>query len=503
MIARWCPRKEVLVSLLITIVVLYLPAHQKFIVHAASDQTTLLERKTSLKANLDSILKDEALKGAVVGISIRSAETGEIFYSSNGDISLHPASNMKVLTAAAALEMLGPDYQFSTEVRTDGKIKGHVLYGNLFLSGKGDPTLTKTDLNSFAKELKAKGINQVKGNLISDDSWYDDVRLSQDLNWSDESNPTGAQISALTLSPDSDYDAGTVLLEITPASKAGKRADVKIIPSTDFVEIINKTRTGGPKEEENLLIERKHGTNQIKISGRIPLNAKALKSRVAVWEPSGYALDVFKHSLEENGIRLGKKIKMLNGVVPGNADLLAYKKSMPLKELFVPFMKLSNNGHGEVLAKEMGKFVSGEGTWEKGMQVIQKTVATFGVNETAILLRDGSGLSHKNLIPANELTQLLFAIQAKSWYPSFENSLPVAGEPGRLKGGTLRSRLTEAPVKGNVKAKTGSITGVSTLSGYITTQNGEKFIFAIMINNYLSPSVKSVEDQIVRALCTL
>jgi serine-type D-Ala-D-Ala carboxypeptidase/endopeptidase (penicillin-binding protein 4) len=145
----------------------------------------------------------------------------------------------------------------------------------------------------------------------------------------------------------------------------------------------------------------------------------------------------------------------------------------------------------------------GEGSWDKGLQVIKETVTSFGVNGNTLLLRDGSGMSHKNMIPANELSGLLYAIQKKSWFPAFENSLPVAGISDRLVGGTLRSRLTEEHVKGNVKAKTGTIGGVSTLSGYVTTKSGEKWIFSIMINNYLSESVKSIEDEIVKTLAEL
>ena len=141
-----------------------------------------------------------------------------------------------------------------------------------------------------------------------------------------------------------------------------------------------------------------------------------------------------------------------------------------------------------------------EGSWDKGLQVIKETVSRFGVNENTLLLRDGSGMSHKNMIPANELSQLLYAIQEKSWFPQFENSLPVAGILNRLVGGTLSSRLLEEHVKGNVKAKTGTIGGVSTLSGYVITKSGEKWIFSIMINNHLSDSIKSIEDEIVKVL---
>jgi len=453
-----------------------------------------------LKAQIDRILEDQRLEGAVTGISIRKAGNGEVIYSSNGNIRLHPASNMKLLTAAAALEKLGPDYQFSTELWMDGRVKGKVLEGDLFLKGTGDPTLMKKDLDQFAKELKEKGISRINGNLIGDDSWYDNIRLSQDLNWSDEPFHTGAQVSALTLSPTNDYDSGTVLLEITPSVKIGKKGSIQVTPNTDYVNIINQTKTAEAEQSSQVIIDRVHGTNTIIVKGSIPQNGSSMKKWVAVWKPTEYVLHVFKKSLYAHGITFGGKSAIKTGVLPHKASKLADKQSMPLKELLIPFMKLSNNSHAEVLTKEMGKVVQGEGSWDAGLQVIKETVMNLGLNGESIQLRDGSGMSHKNMITANELSKLLFIAQSKKWFPEFEKSLPIAGQSDKLSGGTLRSRLKDELTIGNVKAKTGSISGVSTLSGYITARSGEPYIFSIMINNFLAPSVTDLEDSIVRAI---
>lgn len=495
--------KLICLFLLIAVIALipFINQEEPLFVSASEELTDIsLEDSKPLYEKLTEILNDERLDGSITGVSIRKADTGESLFSQMGETRLHPASNMKLLTSAAALETLGEDHQFSTEVLTDGKVRGKVLQGNVYLKGKGDPTLMKEDLDQFATDLKAQGIHKIKGDLIGDDSWYDDVRLSKDLNWNDEPFYTGAQVSALTLSPNEDYDSGTVIVEVMPSKKVGEKAKVKLTPETDYAAIINKSKMVQENEAKGITIEREHGTNNIVIEGTMPLGGTNSKSWVAVWEPTGYALDVFKKSLEENGVQLIGKSKIKTGKTAKDASVITSKKSMPLKDLLIPFMKLSNNGHGETLTKEMGKVVNGEGTWSDGLEVINQALADLGVNTDTILLRDGSGMSHKTVIPAGELSQMLYVVQDKSWFPAFEKSLPVAGNKERLVGGSLRYRMTEGAAKGNVIAKTGSLTGVSSLSGYVTSKDGKKLIFSIMINNYLGSSVTDIEDEIATAL---
>lgn len=463
-------------------------------------EQTALNQSDDLHEKINTILKDEQLNGAIIGLSVRSSKTGELLYSHLGETRLRPASNMKILTSIAALETLGADYQFKTEVAIDGILEDNVLDGNVYIKGYGDPTLLKEDLEQFAKELKAYGVHTIKGSIFGDDTWYDDVRLSQDLDWSDESNYTGAQISALTLSPNEDYDTGTIIVKVSPGAKVGEKAEVTINPETDYITMINQAKTVATNETRNLSIEREHGTNTIHIKGTIPFDSIHSEKWVAVWEPTGYVLDVFRSSLEENGIQLTNDAKIQQKKTPQEAIVMTKKESMPLSEILLSFMKLSNNSHGEILTKEMGKRIYDEGSWDKGLQVIEESIAKFGVETETILLRDGSGMSHKNMIPANELTQLLYQIQPEDWYPIFEKTLPVAGEEDRSIGGTLRHRMTDLGLNGNVKAKTGNLTGVSTLSGYVTTKNREKVIFSILINNYLGEGITSIEDALVQLL---
>ncbi|MFE8699402.1 D-alanyl-D-alanine carboxypeptidase/D-alanyl-D-alanine-endopeptidase [Cytobacillus sp. FJAT-54145] len=454
----------------------------------------------TLEEQISHILNhDPNLHGSISGISIRSANTGEILYEHNGEIRLRPASNMKILTAAGSLSVLGKDYTFSTEVLSNGKIRGNTLAGDLFLKGKGDPTLLISDFDKMAKDLKESGLKLIVGDLIGDDSWYDDIRYSSDLIWSDEHTYYGAQVSALTASPNEDYDAGTVIVEVSPGRKVNDKASITITPNNEYVSVVNTSKTVEHGENQDITITRDHGNNTIRIEGTIPLKNGYEKDWISVWEPTDYALDLFRHALEEQGIKIAGKVE--RGMTPSDATLLTSHQSMPLSELLIPFMKLSNNGHAETLIKEMGKKVADEGSWEKGLETLNTELAKYGVNPDTMILRDGSGISHVSLIPANEISKLLYTIQQKDWFDEFLYSLPVAGVKDRMVGGTLRNRMKTELLAGNVQAKTGTISTVSSLSGYVKTKNGKTLIFSILLNNLMDDSKgRAVEDQIVEIL---
>src|SRR5699024_6093245 len=343
-------------------------------------------KNETMAEQLDAFIAAEpVLDGALVGVSVRSASTGEILYDHFGDTRFHPASNMKLLTGAAALSTLGKDYTFRTEIKTDGDIDKDTLKGNLYLIGKGDPTLLPSDFSDFAAKLRHMGIKQVDGDVVGDDTWFDNVPLSPDLIWSDENFYYGAQISALALSPVTDYDAGSVVVRVR-LGKIGDKLSIAVAPETEYVDIKNRAETVDSDVKEDLTVERQHGTNDIIVEGTIAVDATDYAEWIAVWDPSRFALAVFQKALSEQGIAWTGDVTM--GESPDQADTLLTHDSMSLAELMVPFMKLSNNTHAEIFVKEMGKVKRNEGSWEDGLKVMEEALADLDMDTDKLLIRD-------------------------------------------------------------------------------------------------------------------
>ncbi|MET8863171.1 D-alanyl-D-alanine carboxypeptidase/D-alanyl-D-alanine-endopeptidase [Nonomuraea sp. NPDC004580] len=436
-----------------------------------------------LTQDINQILSDSRLTIARAGVVVRSAETGEELYATDAGKLLIPASNTKLFTSAAAAETLGLDYRFPTTVLSTGRKAGAVLTGDLVLRGTGDPTMLAEDYEALAAQVAKAGVKVVTGKLVADDTWFDGQRLGNDWAWDDETAYYAAPISALTASPDRDYDAGSVVVTV---SASGGEVKVTTTPETDYLKIVNKATVG---DQTDVLIERQHGTRTVVITGTV---AGSYQEWVAVDDPTAYAASLFRKGLSKHGVKVLGRTEA--GAAPESAKKLAEHESMPLGELLVPFMKLSNNIHAEILTKAMGRKVSDRGTWSAGLKVTTDFAKTNGVE--LLNMRDGSGLSRRDGFSPASIVQLLSSVRGKPWFSTWYESLPIAGNSDRFTGGTLRSRMQGTPAANNVHAKTGSLTGVTALSGYVTSADGEPLIFSIMLNQYLSGSPKDIEDKI-------
>ncbi|MHA6577521.1 D-alanyl-D-alanine carboxypeptidase/D-alanyl-D-alanine endopeptidase [Pseudomonas yamanorum] len=453
--------------------------------------------KNSTSDTLDQLLADPALHGASVSLMVRDARSGNTLYQHNPRTRLTPASSLKLLTTAAAMDVLGPQYRFATQLLSDGNRQGAVLNGNLYLRGLGDPTIQWADYQALAASLAQQGIQQVQGDLVFDDTFFDAERLGTDWSQDDESTYYGAQISALTVSPNDDFDAGSLLVTAKAPVAIGRPVTVDISPATDYVQIGNRAISG---TGNSYGINRQHGTNLLRLSGALA-PGKQSRQLVSVWEPTQLVANLFGQALAQQGISVQGR-RMIGGVTPTTATVLAMHESAPLQELITPLLKLSNNNMSEALLKSMGRKTVNAGTAPAGVAAVAGFLKRQGIDTATLNQVDGSGLSRRNLVSSQNLTDVLLAASKQPWFNAWYNALPVAGNPVRMAGGSLRYRLRGTAAENNLHGKTGSMNGVSSLTGYVTDAKGRKLVFSMVTNNYVvaGARVKALENRLATAL---
>lgn len=440
-----------------------------------------------------------AFESSNTSITIREAATGQVVYSYGRYNPVTPASNQKLMTGAAALELLGENYRFTTSLWTNSSIKSGTLGGHIYLKGQGDPTLLKSDLEYLARQLKAKGVTKINGNVVGDSSWYDSSRYADKMQPEDEPYYYSAQTMALTLAPNKDYDAGSVIVAASPTS-SGSKPKITLEPYTSVMTISNSAKTVSSGSANTLKITRNLGTNTIVITGNIPVGASTKKEWISVVNPAGYALDVFKKALQAEGISFGSGYgQLISSTVPSSATKVAETKSDTLKSLMPVYMKLSNNSMAEHFTKQIGAVKKGTGSWPAGIQAVKEYGKSIGLTMDHWTLIDGSGMSYRNRLTSDQVSLLLLKVRKEPWYPTFEYSLPVAGNSDRLIGGTLRYRLTGSATRGRVLAKTGSLDHVKSLSGYTLTGENEELIFSILTDQNPTGMIPHI-DRLVTAI---
>lgn len=448
---------------------------------------------SGLAADLDRILADPRADGARAGVIVEDADTGEVLYEHEADEHLLPASTLKVFTSSAAVHTLGTDYRFGTDVLAAGARHGSVLDGDLVLRGGGDFSLRPEDLDALAARIAATGVRTVTGALTADDTRYDKERLGSGWSWDDLSYDYAPQISALTLSPTDGDAMGTVQVTVTPADRAGAAATVRVSPEGAPVHLTGRITTGAPGSGYSVSVLRDQGGNTIRLSGSLAADNGPDTNLVTVDDPTAYTAAVFRSALTRHGVRvLGRTAEK---AAPAHAGVLAHHDSAPLGDLLVPFLKESNNGIAEHLVKEMGLHVAHDGSWASGLKVVGDYLRAQGVDTSDIRQADGSGLTRYDQVTARQTAVLLRAVRSEPWFRTWYDALPVAGQPEPA-GGTLTNRMRGTPAAGNVHAKTGSMTGVTALAGYVTTPEGRRLLFVADFDGYLHASPSPLQDAI-------
>ena len=300
-------------------------------------------------------------------------------------------------------------------------------------------------------------------------------------------------MSALTISPDTDYDPGSVNVTVSPTAP-GQPPTVVATPPNNYLTIVNTATTGAAGSATTDEVDRDEGDNVIRITGSIAADASPDVETMAVWDPTRFVASLFRADLAAHGVSVFGSTGYR--AAPAKTTSLASRTSMPLSRLLTPFLKLSNNLHAETLVKAAGRKVSDQGSWPAGLAALDADLGSFGVNAKQLAMADGSGLSRQDYVSADQISSLLVGVRPEPWFSTWYDALPVAGVSDRMVGGTLRNRMGGTPAANNLHAKTGSMTGVSALSGYVTAANGEKLVFSMVENNFLPDSVTSIEDAV-------
>ena len=457
---------------------------------------------TALRREIDRIVARPALSHAWWGIEVRSLRSGRVLYAREAEKNFKPASTLKLVTTAAALDTFGPDARLRTTVETAGRLDGFGrLLGDVYLVGRGDPNLsgrfhagrTTAPLEELAEALRAAGVRRVEGRLIGHEGLFQGDRRGEDWAWGDLVWSYGAEVSALS------FNDNTAQLSASAGEKAGDPLVMDHDPLNAHYSVTSTAVTSPAGTLPALVLRADPGANLFRLSGSLPFGGEPWAASVAVADPARYAAVAFAEVLAAKGIRVMGAVATSSDPLPAGLRVLAARESEPMAEILKVVNKRSQNLHTEMLLRLLGARVKGQGTVEAGHEVAADFLARNKVPAETWDLRDASGLSRSDVITPHGLVALLAAMDRHPHAGVFRDSLPVAGVDGTLEG-----RMKGTAAQGRVLAKTGSIRAVNALAGYATHRSGERLAFAVVLNHHTTGGTTAVGaiDDIVNALVT-
>jgi D-alanyl-D-alanine carboxypeptidase/D-alanyl-D-alanine-endopeptidase (penicillin-binding protein 4) len=433
-------------------------------------------------AALDSVFSDSTLARAHWGVLVRSMRTGEVIYQRDAGKEFVPASNMKLVTGAAALAVLGPEYRFRTVVEAGGPIVGGVLRGPLVVRGTGDPTLSgrfapdpRATFRAWADSLRAHGVTRVAGGIIGVDSAFVGPSLGAGWAWDDLDQEYAAEFGALQ------FNEGVVAVQVMPSRTVGEPGVVVLTPPTQYVHVDNRIITAPRGTPAHLDVSRDVATPGITLTGVIPADTAYIAMTVPVRDPEAYFLAVLRETLRGAGVAVeGQALPADEWPADRRLESRIFESaSPPLREILPAMLKPSQNWIAETLLRAVGRGARGEGSAEAGVAVADSVLRSWNLPAGDLKMADGSGLSRYDLVSPELMVGILTRMRQGAYGELWYTSLPVAGMDG-----TLANRMREPPLRGNVHAKTGTLSGIRSLSGYLTTASGEEVVFSFLVNDH-------------------
>jgi D-alanyl-D-alanine carboxypeptidase/D-alanyl-D-alanine-endopeptidase (penicillin-binding protein 4) len=448
-----------------------------------------LRQPDALGARLESALAVRGLRGAKVGVLVADAESGATLFARQPDRALIPASNLKILTALAVGSEFGPTHRFATELRVGARPDAQGVVPWLAVRGGGDPTLTSEQWWRMAADLARLGVRRVAGGVFLDASAFDGERWHP--SWG---TPTQRAYFGPVAALSANYGAFSVVVE--PAS-SGEPARVRVDPPVAYLRLLAQARTGPPGARPTLAVHRRAGKDveRVVVTGTIPADAEPETIWLSVLDPVAYAGAVLVQQLAANGIAVDGPV--VGGAPPASGIVFHVFEGKDLGQVLRLLGKYSSNFIAESLVKAMAVRAFGvPGSWEAGIEAIRLRLRALGLDLEGSELVDGSGLARENQVSPRLLVQALLAARRSFQLgPELLASLPIAGSDG-----TLSKRAPGAA--GAVRAKTGLLTGVTSLSGFAERSDGRVVAFSILVNGFHggAPVARAAVDGFVEAL---
>ncbi|MEM6295210.1 MAG: D-alanyl-D-alanine carboxypeptidase/D-alanyl-D-alanine-endopeptidase [Myxococcota bacterium] len=431
------------------------------------------EEDPTLAGQIDLLLDQPLFEDATVGVHVYDLESGETLYARGADLPLNPASNVKLFTTAAALLVHGPEHRYATRLlRGDGALAGSVLSGDVYFKGSGDPNLVTEDLLVLAAELRARGIRKITGGVVVDASAFDQDELPPGFDQKNELASYRAPSGAASV------NFNTFVVRAAPGAKAGAAALVGLDPPIAGIKLINKATTAeGRRRKLFADVEAKGSTIEITFRGTIGEDASAGRYRYPVVDPSRNAGNVLVYALRQNGIKLGRRTVKV-GKAPRDARALATHFSDPLSLLIRSVNKFSNNFMAEQVLKTLAP-AGAPASFEAAVSAERTALERLGVDLNGARLTNGSGLYDTNRVTPQHVTTLLAKMFGDFRYRAdYLASLAVMGVDG-----TTRSRLADTDATRWVRVKTGTLDGISALSGYAGAKGRKPIVFSVLFND--------------------
>jgi D-alanyl-D-alanine carboxypeptidase/D-alanyl-D-alanine-endopeptidase (penicillin-binding protein 4) len=441
----------------------------------------------ALRASLGSALRT---RSGHWGVLVTSVSRGDTLFSEEPDRLLKPASTMKLMTTALALDRFGAGHRFATDILTDRTATSGVLNGDLYLRGGGDPTLSlrfskgESPMDALARQVRARGIERVTGNIIADESAFAPERIPDGWKKSYRASAYAAPISALSLNENLVWidtrvaDGRPVVTLDPPSASMTVTNNVRIVEGRGGRVFVGRTKTG------------------VIANGTIGESSKPRRYSLVVENPPTFAAGALATSLTKAGVKVDGTVQL--GESPRTANIIATTQSQPLENIVSVMNRESINHYAELLFRSAARGQDRAGSATGALETLRGFLADkVGVQRDAIRVRDGSGLSEADTLTARSLVQVLTYANRASWSSAYHMSLPVAGQSE-----LLRRRMRATLAQGNLHAKTGSTNTVVSLAGYVTARNGELLAFAFIYNGRDVWNARAAMDKMGSALAS-